>query len=345
MAAPENDCAQIIRAAIESAGGAITFQRFHELALYGPDGFFTTAGRAGRRGDFLTSPEVGPLFGAVLARWLDAEWERLGRPDPFTLVEAGAGPGTLARSVLAAESACMPALRYLAIEASAVQRADHPHGIESSADLPPGPLTGVVVANELLDDLPFRLAVFDGAWREAYVSIEGDGFAEVLSVPFDPVPIVLPAGAALGARAPLVDVAAGWVAAARQLLRAGTVLIVDYCRPTTTELAQLPWREWLRTYRGHERGGHYLADPGTQDVTCDVPLDQLPPPDQVSAQADFLRRHGLHDLVDEGRRRWAASAAAPDLAALAMRSRPMEAEALTDSSGLGGFTVAEWVVA
>ena len=44
---------------------------------------------AGRRGDFLTSPEVGPLFGAVLARFLDAEWERIGRPDPFTVVDAG----------------------------------------------------------------------------------------------------------------------------------------------------------------------------------------------------------------------------------------------------------------
>ena len=57
-------------------------------------------GSAGRRGDFITSPEVGPLFGVVIARYLDAEWERIGRPDPFTVVDVGAGPGTLARSVL-----------------------------------------------------------------------------------------------------------------------------------------------------------------------------------------------------------------------------------------------------
>ena len=74
-----------------------------ELALYDPErGFYATGGRAGRRGDFLTSPEVGPLFGAVLARALDGWWDELGRPDPFVVVEAGAGPGTLARTVLPA---------------------------------------------------------------------------------------------------------------------------------------------------------------------------------------------------------------------------------------------------
>ena len=75
-----------------------------DLALYGEAGFYMRAdgGSAGRRGDFITSPEVGPLFGAVLGRYLDAEWERIGRPDPFTVIDAGAGPGTLARTVLAA---------------------------------------------------------------------------------------------------------------------------------------------------------------------------------------------------------------------------------------------------
>ena len=98
-----------IRLAIAAAGGAIPFVEFMDLALYGPSGFYTgprAPGGAGRRGDFLTSPEVGPLFGAVVARFLDAEWERLDRPNPFTVVDAGAGPGTLARAVLAARPAC-----------------------------------------------------------------------------------------------------------------------------------------------------------------------------------------------------------------------------------------------
>ena len=75
-----------------------------DLALYGEHGFYASGGRAGRRGDFITSPEVGPLFGAVLARAIDAWWNELGRPSDFAVVEAGAGPGTLARAILAAAS-------------------------------------------------------------------------------------------------------------------------------------------------------------------------------------------------------------------------------------------------
>ena len=316
-----------------------------ERALYGEHGFYSRGGRAGRRGDFLTSPEVGPLFGAVIARFLDAEFERLGRPQPFTFVDAGAGAGTLARSVLAARPACSDSLRYVAVEVSATQRAQHPAGVESVDSLPAGPVDGVVLANELLDNLPFRLVVFDGAWREAFVVEGASGeLVEVLGPPLEPVPPVLPARPAHGARAPLQDAAGEWLAEARAILRSGRVVVVDYARATTAELAARPWREWLRTYRSHGRGGHYLADAGEQDITADVALDQLPEPDAVRTQAQFLRRWGIDELVAEGREAWGRAAAAPDLAAIAMRSRAGEAEALLDPAGLGAFTIAEWVV-
>jgi SAM-dependent MidA family methyltransferase len=324
---------------------AVPFDRFMADALYGPAGFYTSGGRAGRRGDFLTSPEVGPLFGAVVARFLDAEWRRLGRPDPFVVVDAGAGPGALARSVAAARPSCAPVMRYVAVDVSAAQRDRHPPGVESRADLPAGPFDGVILANELLDNLPVRLAVCDGVWREAFVVSLPDGrLVEQLSGGFEPLPAVLPPDAPLGARAPLHDAARGWVDDARSRLRAGTLVVIDYCSPTTAALARRPWRDWLRTYRGHERGGHYLADPGRQDITTEVAIDQLPTPDVVRSQAQWLQLHGITELVEEGKRHWEAHAARPDLDAMRMRSRVGEAEALLDPHGLGAFTVVEWRV-
>ena len=315
-------------------------------ALYGADGFYRTDGSAGRRGHFLTSPEVGPLFGAVVANFLDTEWRRLGRPDPFTVVDAGAGPGTLARSVAAAAPDCGPALRYVAVELSERQRSSHPDGIESRPGLPTTPIDGVIIANELLDNIPFRLAVFDGGWREAFVRSEPDGpSVEQLGPELTPHPAVLPRRAMLGARAPIVDRAAAWVADALTQLRVGTLLVIDYCVPTTAELVERPWRDWLRTYRGPERGAHYLADRGRQDITTDVPIDQLPTPDRSTGQASWLREHGLDALVEEGRRRWSDGAALGGLDALRMRSRVSEAEALTERGGLGDFRVLEWRVA
>jgi SAM-dependent MidA family methyltransferase len=346
-----------ITAAIRAAGGTLGFDRYMELALYGDHGFYTGSdfddptpgggGAAGRRGDFITSPEVGPLFGTVVARMLDAEWERLGRPDRFSVVEVGAGSGTLARAVLAAAPASKGALVYTAVEISARQRAQHPDGVVPVASLDAvagaGELYGVVLANELLDNVPFRLAVFDGGWREAFV-VESDdgGFAEVLSAPFDPAPAMLPASAPHGARVPLQDGARTVVETSGALLASGSVHVFDYCRPLTADLALLPWREWLRTYRGHQRAGHYLSEPGSCDITGDVAVDQLPPPDAVRTQAQFLERWGIADLVDEGRRYWSAHSQRPDVAALKMRSRVSEAEALLDPAGLGGFTVLEY---
>ncbi len=315
------------------------FDRFMDIALYGEHGFYSAGGRAGRRGDFLTSPEVGPLFGVLVARWIDAEHRRLGAPTPFTVVEAGAGPGTLARGVLAAWGASGRDAphRYVTVEVSAAQRALHPEGVTALAELPPGPLDGVVVANELLDNLPFRLLVFDGGWREAHVAVDGRRLVEVLHPLADP-PAFLPDRAPHGARVPWQQAARAWVETAQSLLRTGTVLTLDYTTPTTAGLARRPWREWLRTYGGHQRGGHYLARPGDQDITAEVALDQLPEPAAVRTQEQLLRLLGIDELVDEGREAWRAAAGAPTLAAMAMRSRVREAEALLDPDGLGGFT-------
>jgi hypothetical protein len=328
----------------------VRYDEWMDRALYGPTGFYTTGGQAGRRGDFLTSPEVGPLFGAVVARMIDAEWVRLGRPTDFVVAEVGAGPGTLARTVLTARPAVLEAgaLRYLCIEASSAQREKHPEGVTSLAELPTEGFGGVILANELLDNLAFRLAVWDDGWREAHVVEQEGRFLETL-LPFDPVPACLPVGGVpLGARAPVQDAAASWVAGAKAHLERGRVVIVDYCVGVTAELAMRPWREWLRTYRDQQRGGHYLLAPGSQDITTEVCIDQITAragePDSVRSQAQWLQFWGIDELVQEGRALWEAKAHAPDLAAMRARSRIREAEALLDQNGLGGFTVLEWLV-
>ena len=334
--------------AIMAAGGELRFDEYLAIALYGESGFYTTTGRAGRRGDFLTSPEVGPLFGAVMARWLDTEWQRLGTPDRFLVIDLGAGPGTLARSIYAASPDCLPAIDYVAVEISAAQRQHHPSGIRSLDTLPNDVGEGVVVANELVDNLPFRLAVFDGGWREAYVALQGGRVVEVLRPWPEPVPTQFPAAPPHGARLPWHDLAQGLLLQAFQRLERGRLMVIDYAVATTAHLALRPWREWLRTYRGHERGRHYLADPGEQDITTEVAIDQLAltlgPPSALRSQAQWLQRWGLDNLVEEGRRYWNDHAARPDLTALQMRSRVSEAEALSDPRGLGDFVVIEWEV-
>jgi SAM-dependent MidA family methyltransferase len=81
--------AKQLGAAIAAAGGVIPFSQFMQISLYGENGFYTNSGKAGRRGgDFITSPEVGPLFGTVIARYLDECWQKLGSPTKFDVVSA-----------------------------------------------------------------------------------------------------------------------------------------------------------------------------------------------------------------------------------------------------------------
>jgi len=332
-----------VSAAIVAAGGAIPFNQFMQLTLYGDAGFYTTTGHAGRRGgDFITSPEVGPLFGTVIARYLDECWKNLGSPAKFDVVECGAGPGTLARSILAAKPRCLQAINYVAVEVSAAQRAMHPKGVESRETMPDHAINGVILANELLDNLPFRLFVFDGAWMEAFVAQTPDGaFVEVLYKP-SALPSVLPQNAALGSRVPIQDAACAWVNNALSLIERGSLLLFDYCTDNTAVVAAMPWREWLRTYKDHERGGHYLLEPGSQDITAQVVLDQLPTGFVAMTQAPFLQQWGIDELVLEGKEYWEKLSGAPDVAAIKMRSRATESQSLLAAGGLGGFTALVW---
>jgi SAM-dependent MidA family methyltransferase len=362
----------------------LPFDQVMDLALYHPElGFYATGGRPGRReGDFLTSPEVGPLFGAVVAGALDTWWEEMGRPDPYVVVEAGAGTGMLARTVLLAEPACAKALRYVLVDRSAALRVEHGRaldltpppfglgpsvldedGVERPARLGVGPVVVslgelpsldrpvVVLANELLDNLAFRvLERAERGWREVRVGVDPEEvrLAEVL-VPAEDDQVRLVAAlvpdAPPGARVPVQDEAGRWLRRALHLAApGGRVVVFDYAA-RTAELATRAADDWLRTYTGQGRGGAPLERLGQQDITADVCVDQLArvrAPSREATQADWLRAHGIDALVEEGRRVWTERAAVADLEALRARSRVSEAEALLDPAGLGGFTVLEW---
>lgn len=326
-----------------------------DVALYDPvRGFYGANGAAGRRGDFLTSVEVGPLFGAVLARALDSWWDGLGRPDPYIVVEAGAGSGALADSILGAHPRCHEALSYVAVERSTRLRAAHQDKpFTSLAELPTEPFAGAVIANELLDNLAFDLVErADDGWSEVRVGQRETGELEEVLEPARPevaaVAESLAPASPAGSRIPVQSGAGAWLNAALDVVVRGRVVAFDYAVPSTSELAARPWTEWLRTYAGHRRGGHPLEAPGAQDITAEVCVDQLAaaarPPDRDRSQAAFLRAHGIDQFWDDARRRWHASAAKGDLEAFRARSTVSEAAALTDTDGLGAFRALEWVV-
>ena len=321
------------------------------------------------------------MFGAVLARALDTWWDELGQPDPFVVIEAAAGTGELCRAVLAAEPRCAPALRYLLVERSEHLRAQHPVHLPvepaahvlgpvapaddedadgarvlpgggprmaSLPDLPAGLLTGVVIANELLDNVPFLLLERgEDEWFEVRVDAS---LAEEL----------VPASAALreeadrlapaashGARIPLQHGAGAWLRDALRVLDRGRVVVFDYASPTTAAIADRPWTEWVRTYRGGAPGGTPYERVGEQDITAEVCVDQLArvaPLASDRSQTDFLVAHGIDELVADARQRWTDGAASGSLDALKAKSLISEGAALTDPTGLGAFRVLEWIV-
>lgn len=307
------------------------FDDYMERCLYGPDGFYSSGqGIAGRRGDFITSPEIGPLFGVLLGRWLDQVWEAAGRPDPFVVVDAGTGPGTLLRGLIMAKPACAAAWQLIGVD-RAVDDVRTDEGIRIQPALPPELDGAVVIANELLDNLPFRVLNRGGeGWSESFV-VDG-AFVEQ---PTDDPGIDTP----IGTSVPLLRAAREWVTdvLAQKPLR---LLALDYGARTTTEVGQRGG--WLRTYRSHSRGSDPFDEPGQWDITTDIAVDQLPGEPQVQTQAAFLQTFGINDLVSEGRAIWTERAARPDMEAFRMRSRISESEALLDADGLGSWLVLEW---
>jgi len=333
--------------------GPIPFDEFMDAALYDPEhGFFASGPlRSTKDGDFLTSPEVSPLFGATLAAFVGAEAERIGA-DPVTVVEAGSGSGSLLRPLIDELGLHVDAW---AVEVSPAarrhieSRVPEATAVEALDDVP-GPVRGVVIANELLDNLPAAVAVRRGdSWEERLVGCVGDELVPVSGPARDEV--ARWAGAH-GGSVPddgcvEVQLAAGaWLGAALRLLEAGAVVVVDY-GDSAEGLAPRRVEGTIRTYRGHHLGPDPLADPGAADITMDVNFSALEAVAQeagarvsVVRQAEFLERWGLGSHIELMRERERQLARDGDaMERLQLRSEITDAETLLHPRGLGDFRV------
>ncbi len=285
-AAHSGRCADYIRARIRDAGGSISFAEFMHYALYAPGLGYYSAGtrKFGDDGDFVTAPEISPLFGRVIARQC-ADVLR-GVPGGAVL-EFGAGSGKLALDVLRTldELDVLPA-EYRIIEVSADLRerqqsllrgelpgfADRIHWL----DRVPGTHRGVVIANEVLDALPVeRFMRRSGGVYQLRVSDEAGEFVFV----DEPAPDVLARAVEsierdIGERLPdnyvsEVSLAAPrWLRDVAQMLEHGMILLFDYGVSRREYYAPERNEGWLRCHFRHRAHSDPLILPGVQDLTA-----------------------------------------------------------------------------
>ena len=286
------------------SAGPLTVAEFVDEALYHEElGYYARAGqRSGRDGDFITSVDVGPVFGELLASQFAEMWSILSRPpartdaggaDRFDLVEAAAGNGRLARDILDAAAARHPgfygAARLRLVERSPRARAAQagvlgphlPRLVASSSELP-DEVDGVIYANELLDALAPHLVVMrEGGLREVYVDADGDRLTtREHAVSSSRIPEYL---ARVGARLQAgwfaeVNLAAeDWIGQAGRCLTRGFLVVIDYGREASTLYSASHATGTLTTYRRHaaerrEDGPGWLLEPGERDITSHVDL-------------------------------------------------------------------------
>jgi len=320
----------------------ITFARFMKRALTEPGlGYYATSERRPTRdGDFLSAPELHPLFGRCLGRFVEGAWRRAGAPPAYLVREWGAGRGRLrdsARDGLAADASSLTgALRWEVVDLP--ERSD---ATVRAADL--------VLANELFDALPVhRLVVHDGHLREAWVTWQDDWFAEGLHEPSSPQLAALLAADGVelreGQRAEVCLVAPAVLAAMTAgLADGGLLLLIDYGHDAAELYGPRRMAGSLLTYRAHAVGDDPFEAVGRTDLTTHVDLTALDraavsaglEPIGRTSLARFLSDLGLGELLsDLGRR--------PDADAAAYVEARAAVARLLDPRHLGAFVAAAW---
>lgn len=318
-----------IKDAIHQAGGWITFSRYMELALYAPGlGYYSGGARKfGGGGDFVTAPELSPLFAQALA----VQVEQILAASTPRILEAGAGSGALALGLLLEleRRGALPE-RYEILELSGELRARQQETLTQGAphladrvgwlDTLPDAFSGVVVANELLDALPVHLV----AWRENGVFERGvgleDGAFAWRERPADGTLRAVAQGLTLAA--PYVSeinlAARAWVAEWGRLLQRGALLLIDYGFPQREYYhPQRAEGTLMCHYRHHAHGDPFWL-PGLNDITAHVDFTAIAEAGYeagldvlgYTSQGQFLLNCGLAQLLEAHQADGAAAYAA-----------------------------------
>jgi SAM-dependent MidA family methyltransferase len=278
-----------------------------EACLYHPQyGYYVKPDQPSRR-DYFTSVDLSPLFGHLLTRQFAEMWNVLGRPDPFYLIEAGAGTGALAKDILEFTRDTFPdlyaAARYVAVERSAVRRAGHALCLSShmergrfasSDQIPRQVPVGCIFSNELLDAFSVHRVVRQGSGlREQYVGVRGQDLCEELGALSSPriAEYFGEQGITLhdGQHAEAGVAACDWIREAGAQLKRGFVLTVDYGHEARELYDERHMRGTLLAYERHRASEDFYRAPGEQDLTAHVNFTAL----DVWGRRSGLVRAGL----------------------------------------------------
>ena len=298
-------------AAIAAAGGWLPFDRFMAIALYEPGLGYYARGRRlfgtmpASGSDFVTAPELSPLFGLALARQVR---QALDAAEADEVVEFGAGSGALAAQLLAALGDRVR--RYSIVDLPGTLRAMQAERLAPWAgrvrwlEAWPEELHGVVVGNEVLDAMPVQLLHWDGAtWFERGVAAPGEVFAwaDRATDLRPPVATPLPAGTVTE----IHPQAEAWIRTLAECLRRGAVFLVDYGFPEAEYYHPQRSGGTLMCHRAHLADTDPLVEVGSKDITAHVNFSAIALAAQdaglevlgYTSQARFLLNCGLLELL------------------------------------------------
>jgi SAM-dependent MidA family methyltransferase len=285
-----------IRNAIDDAGGSIGFAEFMQHALYANGLGYYSAGatKFGEAGDFVTAPEISPLFGKVLANQVAVVLEQITDNGNRTVLEIGAGSGALAIQVLQRLEALgsLPS-RYCILEVSADlqqrQRAAIASALPHLADRVewlsgwPDSFSGAVVANEVLDAMPVeRFVKGDGQVYRRAVTASDEGFAwttepapDLLAAAVHEIETDLGLELADGYESEVSLGAGDWLTGLAECMELGFAFLFDYGVSQREYYAADRSGGWLQCYFRHHAHSDPLIYPGIQDLTAWVNFSQV----------------------------------------------------------------------